>query len=85
MGNVNYYRCFIRNFAKIAKPIHSLLADPMWIVETLDAFEQLTQYLVQAPILWRSNWNLEFHVYIDVSKYAIGIVLAQPGVKKMTF
>jgi hypothetical protein len=35
--------------------------------------------MVTAPILVFPDWSKEFHVHIDVSSIALGVVLAQPG------
>lgn len=36
--------------------------------------------MVTAPILIFLDWNKEFHVHVDASCIALGVVLAQPGV-----
>ena len=35
--------------------------------------------MASAPILVFPDWNKEFHVNIDASSTALGVVLAQPG------
>ena len=35
--------------------------------------------MVTAPILVFADWNKEFHVHVDASSIALGVVLAQPG------
>jgi hypothetical protein len=35
--------------------------------------------MVTVPILVFPNWSKEFHVHIDASYIALGVVLAQPG------
>jgi hypothetical protein len=35
--------------------------------------------MVTAPILVFPDWTKEFHVHVDASSIALGVVLAQPG------
>ena len=39
----------------------------------------LKEKMVTAPILVFLNWKLPFHVHVDASSIALGIILAQPG------
>ena len=39
----------------------------------------LKEKMVAAPILVFPDWNKEFHVHVDASSTALGIVLAQSG------
>ena len=58
LGHVGFYRRFIRDFAKVSKPLTSLLCkDKEFIIEdeAKKAFLQLKQYLVEAPILQSPN------------------------------
>jgi hypothetical protein len=41
----------------------------------------LKQKMVTAPILVFPDWSKEFHVHIDVSSIALGVVLAQLGTR----
>jgi hypothetical protein len=51
----------------------------MWSEECQAALNILKEKLVSAPILVYPNWNKQFHVHIDASGIALGVVLAQPG------
>ena len=54
LGYVGFYRCFIQDFAKVSKPLISLLCkEKDFIIEEegKHAFMQLKQALVEAPIL----------------------------------
>jgi len=35
--------------------------------------------MVTAPILFFPDWTKEFHVHVDASSIALGVVLAQEG------
>jgi hypothetical protein len=47
-----------------------------WTNECQIAWEDIKNQYIQAPILMNINWELEFHVHIDVSQLAIGAILA---------
>ena len=54
LGNAGFYRRFIKDFSKIAKPLCKLLAkDVVFEFDNtcLDAFETLKRALVSTPIL----------------------------------
>ncbi|KAH9299627.1 hypothetical protein KI387_031309, partial [Taxus chinensis] len=42
-------------------------------------FETLKEKLTTTPILCFPSWDKPFHVHVDASGMAIGMVLAQPG------
>ena len=87
LGNVGFYRRFIRDFAKVLKPLTSLLCkDKDFIIEDegKEAFMRLKQSLVEAPILQSPNWDLPFEIMCDASNFAVGAVLGQRIDKKPT-
>ena len=45
------------------------------------AFQIIKKMLVVSPILQPPNWELPFHVYVDASDMAVGVVLMQEKVK----
>lgn len=88
LGFVGYYRRFIKDFSKIAKPLNALLmgtgrqrrrgSPPIeWTVECESAFQKLKQELLQAPILAYADFAQPFVVYTDASNCGLGAVLAQ--------
>ena len=80
LGHVKFCRQFIRDFAKVSKPLASLLCkDKEFIIdeEGKEAFMQLKQSLVKAPILKSPNCDLPFKIMWDASDYAVGTVLGQ--------
>ncbi|XP_058733254.1 uncharacterized protein LOC131604856 [Vicia villosa] len=65
LGHAGFYRRFIRDFSKIAKPLTTLLVKDRTFVfnkECADAFETLKNKLVSAPIVIASDWSLPFEI-----------------------
>ena len=80
LGHVGFYRRFIKDFSKIAKPLYKLLekdAKLVWDEDCQRSFEELKAYLTTAPIVRAPNWKLPFEVMYDTSDLAIGAVLEQ--------
>ena len=80
LGLCNYYRRFVKDYAKIAHPLNALTSKKVqfkWTEECQVAFDTLKQKLVQAPILMFPNFDLPFSVLSDASQYSVGYVLAQ--------
>jgi hypothetical protein len=50
-----------------------------WTEECQQIFDTLKQKMITVPILVFPDWSKEFHVHVDVSSIALGVVLAQPG------
>nr|GEU76707.1 DNA-directed DNA polymerase [Tanacetum cinerariifolium] len=80
LGHAGFYRRFIQDFSKIARPMTHLLEKETPFVyskECIDAFNTLKKKLTQAPIFVVPDWNLPFELMCDASDYAIGAVLGQ--------
>ncbi|KAJ0513385.1 putative nucleotidyltransferase, Ribonuclease H [Helianthus annuus] len=80
LGHAGFYRRFIRDFSKIARPMTQLLEKDRPFVfdaECTRAFELLKERLVTAPILVAPDWSLPFEVMCDASDSAVGAVLGQ--------
>nr|GEV95197.1 DNA-directed DNA polymerase [Tanacetum cinerariifolium] len=80
LGHAGFYRRFIQDFSKIARPMTHLLEKETPFVfskECIDAFNTLKKKLTEAPILVVPDWNLPFKLMCDSSDYAIGAVLGQ--------
>nr|GEV47535.1 reverse transcriptase domain-containing protein [Tanacetum cinerariifolium] len=63
LGHASFYRRFIKDFSKIARPMTRLLEkDTPFIFsqECVDAFQTLKRKLTVAPILIASNWDMPF-------------------------
>jgi ribonuclease HI len=82
LGLAGYYRKFIENFSKIAKPMTSLLekgVDFSWTDERQKAFEELKKRLTTAPVLTLPDQSKRFTVYCDASRDGLGCILMQEG------
>ena len=70
LSHAGFYRQFIQNFSKIARPLTSLLAKDIPFVftpECLEAFEILKKELISAPIIHAPDWSQPFELMCDVS------------------
>nr|AAX95912.1 retrotransposon protein, putative, Ty3-gypsy sub-class [Oryza sativa Japonica Group]ABA92473.1 retrotransposon protein, putative, Ty3-gypsy subclass [Oryza sativa Japonica Group] len=82
LGLAGYYRRFIENFSKIAKPMTRLLQKDVkykWSEECEQSFQELKNRLISAPILILPDPKKGFQVYCDASKLGLGCVLMQDG------
>nr|AAN01260.1 Putative retroelement [Oryza sativa Japonica Group]AAP53141.1 retrotransposon protein, putative, Ty3-gypsy subclass [Oryza sativa Japonica Group] len=82
LGLAGYYRRFIENFSKIAKPMTRLLQKDVkykWSEECEQSFQELKSRLISAPILILPDPKKGFQVYCDASKLGLGCVLMQDG------
>nr|GFA75578.1 reverse transcriptase domain-containing protein [Tanacetum cinerariifolium] len=80
LGHAGFYRRFIQDFSKIARPMtHLLEKETPFIFSTkcINAFNTLKKKLTEALILVVPDWNLPFELMCDASDYAIGAVLGQ--------
>ena len=80
LGHAGFYRRFIMDFSKTAKPLYQLLekdAKFIWNAGCQKSFEELKGYLTTASIVRALNWKLPFKVMCDASDMAIGAVLGQ--------
>ncbi|XP_050064939.1 uncharacterized protein LOC126553869 [Aphis gossypii] len=83
LGLLNYYRRFVDNFAKIAKPLTNLLKKNtpfVWTDMCEDAFQELKKSINEptSVSIPHPNWeNGNFNLMMDASQYAIGAVLSQ--------
>ena len=80
LGHAGFYRRFIKDFSKIARPLCRLLEkDTRFNFDDSykAAFEEIKTRLVQAPIMAAPEWDQEFEVMCDASDFAMGAVLGQ--------
>ena len=79
MGLANYYRQFIKDFTKIAVPLHVLVRKEQkwkWEKEQEEAFRKLKTVFTTEPVLAIPDINREMRVEADASDYTIGGVLS---------
>nr|GEZ20088.1 reverse transcriptase domain-containing protein [Tanacetum cinerariifolium] len=75
LGHAGFYRRFIQDFLKIARPMTHLLEKEtpfIFSTECIDAFNTLKKNLTEALILVVPDWNLPFELMCDASDYTIG-------------
>ncbi|WVZ97293.1 hypothetical protein U9M48_042842 [Paspalum notatum var. saurae] len=80
LGLAGYYRRFIENFFKIAKPMTFLLekdAEFRWTNAQQAAFDELKKRLTTTPVLTLPDQQKKFIVYCDASRDSLGCVLMQ--------
>ncbi|WVZ74220.1 hypothetical protein U9M48_022432 [Paspalum notatum var. saurae] len=82
LGLAGYYRRFIKDFSKIAKPMTSLTkknAKFVWGPKCEEGFRELKKPLTTAPALAQPDVTKPFDVYCDASGRGLGCVLMQEG------
>ena len=80
MGHARFYRRFIRDFSKVARPLCRLMEKDTKFKcnePCHRSFEEIKSKLVEAPIMEKPYWNKEFEIMCDASDYAMGAVLGQ--------
>lgn len=80
LGLANYYRRFIKDFAKLAAPLNKLLRKDQkfaWTPLCEEAFEALKSSLTSTPILAFPDFTQPFHLFVDASNDGVGATLGQ--------
>lgn len=80
LGMIGYYRKFIRDFAKIAKPLTQQLRKGETIQHTpefISAFKRCRNLITSSHVLQYPDFSKPFVLTTDASNYALGAVLSQ--------
>lgn len=91
LGFASYYCRFVEGFAKLAAPLHRLVAElggakskrserrvpEKWTSEHQQSFDALRLKLTNAPVLAYANFALPFILEVDASHGGLGAVLSQ--------
>lgn len=92
LGFTSYYRRFVEGFAKLAAPLHKLVAEfvgsrhkkspgqgfaSAWTEHCQKSFDTLKEKLTTAPILAYADFSLPFILEVDASNRGLGAVLSQ--------
>ena len=86
LGFTNYYRRFIKDYAKVARPLNALISGENaskkkklieWNSDCQKAFDELKKLCTSAPVLAYANYKREFQLHKDVSELGLGGVLYQ--------
>ena len=82
LGFTGFYRYFIPNYSKIARPLIDLTKRATtfhWHEPQVKAFETLKTIMCRKPILRQPDYNKPFFLATDASAYGVGAVLSQEG------
>ena len=86
LGMTGFFRRFIKNYARIAKPLNDILEGEASKMkskavtlppEVLEAFEWLKMSCMMAPILAFADFEKEFQLETDTSSEGLGAVLSK--------
>ena len=80
LGLTSYYRRFMKEYARKAKPLHRLTEKDrefVWTEECDNAFSQLKQTLITAPVLAYPDPAVPFILDVDACNVGLGGVLSQ--------
>ncbi|GJR72089.1 reverse transcriptase domain-containing protein [Tanacetum coccineum] len=86
LGHAGFYRRFIKDFSKIARPMTQLLMKDAkfdFSDECIKSFDILRDKIITAPVIIAPNYDLDFELMCDASDYVVGDVLGQRIDKKL--
>ena len=75
----NYYRWFVKDFAKIAKPLYEMTRKEIkwnWREKQQKVFEELKERFTTELVLVTPDLDREIRVEVDMSDFAMGGVLS---------
>ena len=86
LGFTNYYRRFIKDYAKVARPLNALISGENaskkkrlieWSDDCQKVFDELKKLCTSAPVLAYANYKKEFQLHTVASELGLGGVLYQ--------
>jgi hypothetical protein len=80
IGLASYYRKYIKDFSKIASPLHGAITSKnrlQWRDECEQAFIKLRDFSTVDIVLALPDFNKDFRLETDASDYGVGAVLSQ--------
>jgi hypothetical protein len=80
LGMVNYYRDMWKRRSHILASLTGIVGANtpfVWGVEQQKAFEEMKRIISRETLLNFPDFEKEFHIYTDASKYQLGAVIAQ--------
>ncbi|CAM8978498.1 unnamed protein product [Rhodiola kirilowii] len=86
LGHAGFYRHFVKDFSKIAKPLTDLLcqeAEFNFNESCFNAFHTLKSSLTSSPKVQPPDWELPCELMCDASDFAVGAVMGQRINKKL--
>ena len=92
LGFTNYYRRFIKDYAKVAKPLSTLILGENavkkkklveWDEQCQKAFDTLKNLCTSTPILAYANYKKDFQLHTDACEKGLGRVSYQKDEKGM--
>ena len=79
LGLANYYKWFVKDFTKIAKPLHKIMRKETkwnWGKRQQKVFKELKKRFTTEPVLVTPDLDKEMRVEADVSDFVTGGVLS---------
>ena len=80
IGLASYFRSFVPDFARIAKPLHTMCSTKStfkWSDEAQAAFDRLKTAIIDAPVLHHIDYANDLVIRTDASTQGVGGVLLQ--------
>ncbi|PIL36563.1 hypothetical protein GSI_00252 [Ganoderma sinense ZZ0214-1] len=77
----NFYRCFIKDFSAVCKPLDRLTGNApwKWEAEEQEAFDEPKRRFTESPVLSMYNPDCKTRIEVNASGYATSAVLSQEG------
>ena len=80
LGNINFLRRFVPNYAEIVKDITNMLRkdhEVKWTVSSRHAFDQIKKVISESPTLASPDYTKPFSIFSFSSETTLVVVLLQ--------